>query len=315
MLDSVLQTVSPILDEILEGLRKPQKTLPSKLFYDAEGCRLFEEITRLPEYYVTRTEKALLARIVPELPRLPGSSLVEYGGSDEAKALMLLDQIGASTYVPIDIASNALHAMTDRLRTTRPDITVCAVVTDFLQPFTLPARADRRSMFGFFPGSTIGNLDPLAAGKFLRQARGTLGPGANFLVGVDLRKDAAILLPAYDDRQGVTAAFNRNLLMNVNRLIGTRFDPLSFAHQARWTAHLSRIEMHLVSRGPQTVDVAGVRVDFADGESIHTENSYKYSIESFLAIARSSGWCSRAIWTDEAEMFSLHLLTTSETEA
>ena len=315
MLDSTLQSVPSVLDEVIEGLRRPQKTLPSKLFYDVEGCRLFERITQLPEYYVTRTEQALLARITPQLPRLPGSALIEYGGSDESKALMLLDQIGSSTYVPIDIASTALQKMTERLRTTRPDITVCAVATDFLQSFTLPPQTAHCSKFGFFPGSTIGNLDPAAAINFLQQARDTLGAGADFLVGVDLRKDPAILLPAYDDAQGVTAAFNRNLLVNVNQLTGARFDPLSFSHQARWNALLGRIEMHLVSRGPQQVDVAGTCFEFADGETIHTENSYKHTVEGFLAMALPSGWRSRAVWTDEARMFSLHLLTASETDA
>ncbi len=312
MLDSIADSTSPVLGEILDGLRKQQKTLPSKLFYDAEGCRLFAAITQLPEYYVTRAERALLARIVPELPRLPGSAFVEYGASDEAKALMLLDQVGSAIYVPIDIAAIALQEMTDRLRISRPNVAVCAVATDFLQPFTLPAPTAGRAKFGFFPGSTIGNLDPVAASSFLRQARTTLGPDADFLVGVDLRKDPGLLIPAYDDEQGVTAAFNRNLLTHVNSLVGANFDPLSFMHRAIWNPDLGRIEMHLVSSHPQTVNVAGTEVDFAEGETIHTENSYKHTTDGFLAIARPSGWRSSAVWSDDAGMFSLHLLTATE---
>ena len=315
MLDSIQAQTSSITEEVLSGLRKAQKTLPAKLFYDAEGCRLFGEITRLPEYYVTRTELALLARIAPELPKLPGSALIEYGGSDEAKALMLLDSIGATTYLPIDIAASALQQITERMQITRPDLVVTPLATDFLQPFSLPATVSEQVKFGFFPGSTIGNLDPGAASAFLHQARMTLGAGALFLVGVDLRKDPALLIPAYDDAQGVTAAFNRNLLSHLNDLLGSAFDPESFSHRAVWNGEAGRIEMHLVSVWPQTVEVAGEPIRFGAGESIHTESSYKHTIEGFLDIARPSGWVSQAAWTDEAALFSIHLLASKETGA
>ena len=310
MLDSTEDHSAPVLQEILDGLSQPQKTLPAKLFYDAEGCRLFGEITRLPEYYVTRTEQALLGRVVPLLPPIPDSALVEYGGSDESKAVAIIDQIGATTYVPIDIAADALGDMAVRLRTTHPGLVVCPIAADFLQPLTLPASISRQPRFGFFPGSTIGNLDPAQAVAFLRQALVTLGAGAHFLVGVDLRKDAAILVPAYDDAAGITAQFNRNILVHVNQVTGAEFDASSFAHKALWNGESSRIEMHLVSTRAQMIAVAGQSIAFAAGESIHTESSYKHTVEGFVALARRAGWLSREVWTDDAGMFSLHLLGT-----
>ncbi len=302
------QAASPLVQEILAGLRQPQKTLPARLFYDAEGCRLFGEITRLPEYYVTRTELALLARVAPELPRRPGCALVEYGASDEGKAMALIDAVGASAYVPIDIAPSALQDMAARLAQSQPSLSVHPVAADFLGPLALPAAVQGRPVFGFFPGSTIGNLDPAAATAFLRQAADTLGPGALFLVGVDLRKSPDILLPAYDDAQGVTAAFNRNLLTHVNRIAGTDFDVASFTHGAVWNEAAGRIEMHLRSARAQTVHLAGAVIAFAPGETIHTENSYKHTVEGFTALAAAAGWDSRRIWMDDAQLFSLHLL-------
>ena len=302
------QAASPLVREILAGLSKPQKTLPAKLFYDAEGCRLFGEITRLPEYYVTRTELALLARVAPELPRRPGCALVEYGASDEGKAMALIDAVGASAYVPIDIAPGALQDMAARLAQDRPGLGVHPIAADFLDPLALPDGVQGRPVFGFFPGSTIGNLDPAAATGFLRQAAATLGRDALFLVGVDLRKSPDILLPAYDDAQGVTAAFNRNLLAHVNRITGGDFDAGSFTHGALWNEAAGRIEMHLRSAHAQTVRVAGLAIAFAAGETIHTENSYKHTVEGFAALAGAAGWASRQVWTDEARLFSLHLL-------
>ncbi len=309
MLDHSQAGDADVLDEIILGLTKTQKTLPAKLFYDDEGCRLFGEITRLPEYYVTRTELALLCQIMPKLPVVADCVLVEYGGSDEAKAVMLLDQIGATSYVPIDVAATALQQMQIRLRSVRPGLFVSPLSVDFLQPFQLPSAVQRQAKFGFFPGSTIGNLDPPDATEFLRQARCTLGQGAMFLVGVDLRKDPAILVPAYDDEQGVTAAFNRNLLTHVNRVAGTTFDTACFGHRAIWNPERSRIEMHLVSRRAQIVDVAGSTIAFAENETIHTESSYKHTVRGFLDLAASADWSSKAVWTDEQRMFSLHLLS------
>ena len=308
MPDGFNSTAPSVLGEVLAGLSLPQKSLPAKLFYDVEGCRLFGEITRLPEYYLTRTEQALLAEVTPRLPTMPGCALVEYGASDETKALTLLDHLGAATYVPIDIAGEALRGLTRRLETSRPAIRVRPVTADFLRPLALPRDVRGQPCFGFFPGSTIGNLDREAAHRFLVEAGETLGVSARFLVGADLRKDSSILLPAYDDAQGVTAAFNMNLLAHLNREIGSDFDLERFAHRAVWNHEEGRIEMHLVSLGQQTVTIDGQAVSFEAEETIHTENSYKHTIPDFIAMADAAGWTSEAVWTDAQELFSIHLL-------
>ena len=297
------------LQEVLGGLAQPQKTLPAKLFYDAEGCRLFGEITRLPEYYLTRTERALLRQIGPDLPHRPGCALVEYGASDEAKAALIFDAVGAGAYVPVDVAAEALVALQARLARARPNLLVYPVAADFLRPVALPNALTGRDAFGFFPGSTIGNLIPTVASGFLSQARQALRRGASLLVGVDLQKPLATLLPAYDDAQGVTAAFNRNILAHINSLFDADFDLAQFAHVALWNEREGRIEMHLRSRRGQVVQVAGVRVAFARGETIHTENSYKHTVAGFRRLAEAAGWRAERVWTDEQALFSLHLLT------
>jgi L-histidine Nalpha-methyltransferase len=307
---------SSVADAAISGLLRTQKTLPAKLFYDEEGCRLFGRITELPEYYLTRTERALLADVAPRLAaELAGPTvLIEYGASDEAKAEFLLrerDRYGAAVfqaYVPIDVAVPALEQMRARLRHRRPELLVCALAADFMDAMQLPADIPPLPRLGFFPGSTIGNLDPLDVHRFLRQARETLGAHSSFLVGVDLRKDPAILLPAYDDAEGITAAFNRNLLARLNREADADFDLDGFAHRAVWSDAQSRIEMHLVSRRNQVVRVAGQTFRFARGETIHTENSYKYAPEHFAAIAEASAWHTAQLWTDPAHLYSLHLL-------
>ncbi len=303
-------------DAALPGLLAARKTLPPKLFYDAEGCRLFGQITRLPEYYPTRTELALLREVAPEaIAGLPaGGALVEYGASDETKACLLLDAAKPSAfaaYVPIDVAEEALEQLAGRLRRSHPRLETYPVLADFLAPFALPRAVLARPRTGFFPGSTIGNLSPDSAHRFLAGARRLLGPGARFLVGVDLRKDPALLLPAYDDAAGVTAAFNLNLLRRLNREAGADFDLDAFAHRAVWNDRESRIEMHLVSLRPQSVRVAGQWIGFAAGETIHTENSHKHTIEGFQDFARAAGWTPRRSWTDSARLFSIHLLATA----
>jgi dimethylhistidine N-methyltransferase len=307
---------SSVADAAMSGLLQTQKTLPAKLFYDDEGCRLFGRITELPEYYLTRTERALLAEVAPRLTaELPGPAvLIEYGASDEAKAELLLrerDRAGSpvfQAYVPIDVAVTALEQMRARLRHRRPELPVCAVAGDFMDAMELPVDVPPLPRLGFFPGSTIGNLDPPDVRRFLRQARETLGAQSSFLVGVDLRKDPAILVPAYDDAEGVTGAFNRNLLARLNREADANFDVDAFAHRAVWNDAESRIEMHLVSRCKQSVTVAGQTFQFERGETIHTENSYKYAPEHFATLAEESGWHTAELWTDPAQLFSLHLL-------
>jgi L-histidine Nalpha-methyltransferase len=304
-----------VADAALAGLLRERKTLPAKLFYDEAGCRLFAQITALPEYYLTRTERALLEVVAPRVAALrPSAVLVEYGASDETKAEFLLRERDAAgrpviqAYVPVDVAAPSLSKMQARLHSARPYLQVYSLVADFMDPLDLPGGIPALPPLGFFPGSTIGNLDPAAAVTFLRQARETLGPRSLFLVGVDLRKDPELLVPAYADAAGVTAAFNRNLLVRLNREAGADFDPLAFEHRAVWNDAESRIEMHLVSRRNQTVRVDGHAIEFTRGETIHTENSYKYTSEAFASLAVTGGWQAAELWTDRDNLFSLHLL-------
>lgn len=300
-----------VVADALAGLCAPRKTLPAKLFYDPEGCRLFGLITGLPEYYVTRTERALLESVAPEVAAgvAEGAVLVEYGASDEAKALLLLDATPRfSAYVPIDVAGPELALLSERMAQSHPGLAVHPVTADFLAPLSLPDAVATRPRLGFFPGSTIGNLDPAAARAFLREVRATLGRGARFLVGADLRKDPARLVPAYDDAQGVTAAFNRNVLHRLNREAGADFEPDAFAHRALWNEALGRIEMHLVSLRAQDVRLGGRLIRFEAGETIHTENSYKHTVEGLRALAAEAGWTGLRVWTDPDGLFSIHLL-------
>ncbi|MDE2005722.1 MAG: L-histidine N(alpha)-methyltransferase [Rhodospirillales bacterium] len=299
----------------LAGLTAHPKTLPARLFYDGAGCALFYRITELPEYYLTRTELGMLpaiARAVADAMPAP-AVLVEYGASEETKAGFLLDRDRAgapvfSSYVPIDIAAPSLAAMRARLARARPGLAVWPIAADFQRPPALPDAVRGLARLGFFPGSTIGNLEPAQARDFLRGAAARLGEGARMLVGVDLRKDAARLLAAYDDAAGVTPAFNRNLLVRLNREAGADYDPLAFDHRAVWNAEQSRIEMHLASRQAQRVRVAGRVVEFAAGETIHTENSYKHAPDGFAALAASAGWRAERRWIDPERWFSVHLL-------
>lgn len=303
-----------IAAEAMAGLTAQPKTLPPKLFYDDEGCRLFGRITELPEYYVTRTELVLLDRIAPEVAGAapPGCALVEYGASDEGKAALLLRRLRApACYVPVDVAAPALEAVRARMRQSYPSLPVYPVAADFMRTVHLPLAIGAAPRLGFFPGSTIGNLDPDAARDFLRRAADALGPDALFLVGVDLRKSPDILVPAYDDAAGVTAAFNRNLLVRLNREADADFDLGAFAHRAVWNEEASRIEMHLVSLREQVVHLAGQPIRFARGEIIHTENSYKHTPAGFLDLARGAGWQGERMWTDPDGLFSIHLLRRS----
>lgn len=299
-----------VIADALPGLLSPRKTLPPKLFYDDEGCRLFGEITRLPEYYLTRTELKLLETIAPGVAAscLPGTALVEYGASDEGKAEFLLRQNVFSAYVPIDVAETALQQVANRLHISHPALAVHTLSADFMCPITLPAGIAGLPRLGFFPGSTIGNLEPEQARLFLQQVRQTLGQGARLLVGVDLRKDPERLIPAYDDAAGITAAFNLNILARLNRDAGANFNLEAFSHQAVWNEVKSRIEMHLVSEVTQTVGFAGHQITFRADETIHTENSYKWTIEDFKRLSERSGWTPLQVWTDEDNLFSTHLL-------
>ncbi|MCQ8278287.1 L-histidine N(alpha)-methyltransferase [Acetobacteraceae bacterium KSS8] len=309
-----MPTPPDVTVEILSGLTARQKTLPAKLFYDEAGCALFERITRLPEYYVTRAENALLARHAGEIAeKAPiGAALVEYGAADESKAVSLLDAgtRAFTAYAPVDIAPGALAAIVARMRISHPAIPVLPLVADFLQPLSLPASFSDKAAFGFFPGSTIGNFRPEAVHRFLGHVRDTLsGQAAPMLVvGTDLRKDESVLVPAYDDAEGVTAQFNLNILSHVNAIAGADFDLAGFRHRALWNAHEGRMEMHLESLSAQTVTVSGTRIAFRRGETIHTEDSYKHTREGFLALAQGAGWRSGGFWTDPDGLFGMHLL-------
>jgi len=300
----------------LSGLLAQRKTLPPSLFYDEEGCRLFYRITELPEYYLTRTEFGLLERIAPAVAALlpAGTTLVEYGASDETKAEMLLRQTTRSgdkvfrAYVPIDVASPALSAMRTRMATSHPFLSVSPVTADFTRPIVLPRQDEEAAVMGFFPGSTIGNLDPEPGVAFLRRARSTLGPTARFLFGFDTCRDPTRLIPAYDDPGGVTACFNRNLLVRLNREAGANFPLENFAHRALWNEAESRMEMHLVSREACTVTVAEEPIHFAANETIHTENSYKYTPERMRTMIDAAGWRPVETWSDPNRLFALWLL-------
>ncbi len=299
------------LGAVLDGLGRGQRTLPCKYFYDAYGSRLFDRICELDEYYVTRTELSLLETVAPAIAGRAGPriGLVEFGSGSSVKVRLLLDTLNApAAYVPVDISREHLLISARGLAADYPALAVVPVCADYTQPFALPELTGAAGRLGFFPGSTIGNFDPAAAATFLAGLRAALEPGSGLVVGADLAKDPAVLCAAYDDAEGVTAAFNLNLLRRINRELGADFDLSGFTHEARWNAADSRIEMHLVSRRAQTVSVAGRRFPFAVGESIHTENSYKYSIDSFQALAARAGWTPAEAWTDPGRLFSVHYL-------
>ena len=302
---------SAFMADVLDGLRRGRKTLPPKYFYDLEGSRLFEEITRLPEYYPTRTELGILNARGDEIASLcpPDAALVEFGSGSTEKIRRLLPHLpGLVAYVPVDVSGDFLGAEAAQLRADRPDLEVRPVVADFTHAFALPADLGRHPLVGFFPGSTIGNFEPEEAGLLLGRFGDLLGPDALLIVGVDLVKDVAILKAAYDDAAGVTGRFNLNVLRRINRELGADFDLDCFLHRAFFNAERSRIEMHLVSRCAQTVHVGGVRIVFAAGETIHTENSYKYTPDRFEALAARAGWPSATLFTDPDRLFAVYAL-------
>ena len=297
--------------DLVAGLRATPKRIAPKYFYDAAGSRLFERITTLPEYYPTRAEMQILrerAGAVAALVPAEGA-LVEFGSGSSAKVRLLLARMPKlRAYVPVDISGEFLGEEARRLRAEHSSLQVVPVAADFTKPFALPDAVRGLPRAGFFPGSTIGNFDPDDAKAFLRNAAGVLGAGAALIVGVDLVKDEAILNRAYDDAQGVTAAFNLNLLARANRELKADFDLEAFAHHAFFNEEQSRIEMHLVSRKVQQVHVAGATFAFDEGETIHTENSYKYTVDGFLRLAAEAGWRGSDVWTDKDRLFSVHAL-------
>lgn len=293
-----------------EGLRRAQKEIPCKYFYDAEGSALFDAICALPEYYQTRTEVALLRRHAAEIAGLIGArvEIVEFGAGSARKVRILLDALESPHgYSPIDISGAYLRGVVQRLAADYPRLRLAPLVGDFTLPLQLPALAGAARRAGFFPGGTIGNFTPDAAMALLRRMREMLG-GGGLLVGVDLVKDPALLHAAYNDAAGVTAAFNKNLLARANRELAADFDLDAFAHYAPYNPKAQRIEMYLVSLKRQSARLPDGMVEFSAGEAIHTEDSHKYSIESFREIAARAGFSPRAVWTDDNRLFSLHWL-------
>jgi len=292
-----------------EGLSKAPKEIPCKYFYDSEGSALFEAICALPEYYQTRTEVALLRRHAGEIAALigDGAEIVEFGAGALRKIRILLDALpAAQAYLPIDISGNYLREVVRLLAVDYPALALHPLVADFTLPLTLPARTGARRA-GFFPGSTIGNFRPQDALCLLRRMREQL-QGGGLLIGVDLVKDPAILHAAYNDAAGVTGAFNKNLLARANRELAAGFDLDGFAHYAPFNVKAQRIEMYLVSLKRQSALIDGEMIEFAAGEAVHTEDSHKYTIDGFREMAARAGFRPRAVWTDDARLFSIHWL-------
>ena len=299
------------LRAVVEGLSRPQKQLPCRFFYDARGSALFEEITRLDEYYPTRTEAEILQRCAPQIAAhmQTGAMLIEFGSGSSTKTEILLAALETlAVYVAIDVSQSALDEAAERISRRFPNLRVETLVADFAEALELPSGYSGAERLGFFPGSTIGNLTHEEAEKLLRHFGKMLGRGARFVAGVDLKKDLRRLIPAYDDKAGVTAAFNKNILVRINRELDADFDIDGFSHEARWNEAKGRIEMHLVSGRRQKVAVAGETFSFASGETIHTENSHKYTVEGFRALAARAGWQPAGVWVDDNELFSVHEL-------
>jgi dimethylhistidine N-methyltransferase len=305
---------SAFASDVIEGLTQQPKRLSPKYFYDVAGSELFEQITLLPEYYPTRTELGILRDRGAEICSIVGggAALVEFGAGATTKVRLLLDQCRFAAYVPVDISGDFLNAQARTLREDFPGLNVYPVTADFTAPFALPAAVKAMAKVGFFPGSTLGNFEPYEACGFLRSARKILGEAAQMIIGVDLEKDERVLYDAYNDAAGVTARFNLNVLVRTNKELGGNFDLSSFTHRAIYNRERRRIEMHLISRKAQTVRILGRSFAFRAGESIHTESSYKYSVDRFTALARGSGWKPTASWTDPGGMFSVHALVASD---
>jgi dimethylhistidine N-methyltransferase len=296
-------------DDVLAGLRGPRKQLPCKYFYDETGSRLFDQITELPEYYLTRTELAIMERHAPAMAALLGTDclLVEYGSGSSVKTRLLLDHLKRpAAYIPVDISGAHLRAAARALAKEYPAVKVLPVCADFTRPLNLPAtdRLPSRRVV-YFPGSTLGNFNPQEATALLRQTASLCGAGGALLMGVDLKKDPAILHAAYNDSQGVTAAFNLNLLARINRELGGNFRTGQFWHQAFYNPPEGRIEMHLVSRCDQRVHVGDVDIALVEGEAIETEYSYKYALAELDELARAAGFDVQATWVDDDRFFSV----------
>jgi L-histidine N-alpha-methyltransferase len=296
-------------DDVLAGLSAPIKAVPARWLYDRAGSELFEEITRLPEYYPTRTEVALLKRHCADVAALAGtrSAVVEFGSGSSAKTPVLLNCVQASAYVPIDISGDFLRDAAAALQEGFPALAIHPVEADFMKPIMLPAALTGLPKLGFFPGSTIGNMVPRTAVDLLRAMKETLGEGSWLLIGMDRLKDRKTLLRAYDDAAGVTAKFNLNLLGRINRELHGTIPVHLFRHQARWNDAMARIEMHLEALEDLSFTISGRHFSMTAGETIHTENSHKYGLRDSRLLLHAAGWSVQREWTDDRDQFALLL--------
>ncbi|MBO9669113.1 MAG: L-histidine N(alpha)-methyltransferase [Sphingobium sp.] len=300
--------------DVLRGLSERQKAVPARWFYDMAGSELFEQITRLEEYYPTAVETGLLERHGRDIARLvgPNRAVVEFGSGSSVKTPLLLREVAAAAYVPLDISGDFLRQSCDELAAKFPDLPIVPVEADFMRPVTLPDCVRHMDMLGFFPGSTIGNMVPATAVDLLRSMRETLGDRSQLLIGADRVKDVGRLIAAYDDAQGVTARFNLNLIDRINRELAADIPPASFRHVARWNDDWGRIEMHLEALEDLAFTVSGQSFEICAGETIHTENSHKYTPNQVRLLLQAAGWTPRHFWTDDAEDFLIVLADATE---
>lgn len=301
------------LEQIVDGLSGSQKQISPKYFYDERGSKLFDDITQLPEYYLTNTELGIMRDNIAEIVELVGkqASLIEFGSGSSLKTRILLEHLSElAAYVPVDISADHLHASADTIRSRFPHIDVLPVVADFTQQFALPTPIVMpiRNIV-YFPGSTIGNFEYDIAMKLLRVMHHEAGEGGALLIGVDLQKDPAIIESAYNDSAGVTAQFNLNMLQHLNRDYGANFDLDEFSHSANYDPDEGRVVIELVSQTDQTFQVGDAAFDIADGEAILTEYSHKYTVDGFAAMANAAGFAVEKVWTDTKQLFSVQFLT------
>lgn len=295
--------------DVLDGLERRPRAIPARWFYDRRGSELFEKITDLPEYYPTRTERSILETACPDVAKLAGAgrAVVEFGSGSSTKTPILLDAVAPSVYVPIDISGDFLRESSKVLAEQFPNLLVLPFEADFMRPLSLPKTIADTPKLGFFPGSTIGNMIPLMAVDLLRAMRASLGIGAMLLIGMDRIKGEDVLVPAYDDAQGVTAAFNLNLLERINRELDGDVPVEAFRHKAVWNDDRARIEMHLEAVRDVAFTVDGRSFQMAAGETIHTENSHKYGERDARILLRAGGWTPVAAWTDPEGLFGVYL--------
>ena len=300
---------SDFLTDVLNGLTSPQKTLESKYFYDQTGSQLFEKITQLDEYYQTRTEMTILRESLRSIFQRIGENvdLIELGSGSSTKTRILLDENRFNRYIPVDISKTILTNTVNVLHKIYPHLTIDGIVADYTQPFSLSKLGGNKKVV-FYPGSTIGNFEPKEAAQFLKQLSQILSPGDRLLIGVDLQKDPKFIENAYNDKQGITAAFNKNVLTRMNQELNTSFQTQHFDHYSFYSEEKARIEMHLVSNIHQSVEVNDQSIAFEKDESIHTENSYKYSISSFQNLYLKNGFKPIDVYVDHNEWFSIHYL-------